>query len=254
MATQVTRRQAWLLALVVREYVDTAQPVASERLVREHELGLSSATIRNELAALEGLGLLTHAHTSAGRQPTASGYRYFVEHLMETSRLAEGEQHTIRHQFHQAGADIERWWRLAAAVMAQASRLAGLVEVLRRADGTVAPRVYQAGLIHMVDVPEFADAIRLKGVLDILEHGLEPEGLLTGLPEDGVHVIIGGEPPLDDVPEVTLVLSRFGAPGTQAGVLGIVGPTRLPYERAVPTVGFVARLMTGILARREVAA
>jgi transcriptional regulator of heat shock response len=225
MATQVTRRQAWLLALVVREYVDTAQPVASERLVREHELGLSSATIRNELAALEGLGLLTHAHTSAGRQPTASGYRYFVEHLMETSRLAEGEP-----------------------------RLAGLVEVLRRADGTVAPRVYQAGLIHMVDVPEFADAIRLKGVLDILEHGLEPEGLLTGLPEDGVHVIIGGEPPLDDVPEVTLVLSRFGAPGTQAGVLGIVGPTRLPYERAVPTVGFVARLMTGILARREVAA
>jgi heat-inducible transcriptional repressor len=56
------------------------------------------------------------------------------------------------------------------------------------------------------------------------------------------------------VPEVTLVLAHFGTPSTHAGVLGIVGPTRLPYERAVPTVGYMARLMTGLLARRAEAA
>lgn len=250
MQTALTERQAYLLALVVREYVDSAQPVASERLVRGYELGVSSATVRHDLSVLERLGYLTHAHTSAGRQPTVAGYRYFVEHLMRAAGLADSEQHTIRHQFHQAGWDAESWLRLAAAVMAQASRLAGLVEVVQRSDQAVSPQVYHAGLIHMVDVPEFSDSGRLKGVLEILEHGLGPDGILGWLPPEGVHVIIGGEPPLDAVPEVTLVLAHFGSPSTHAGVLGIVGPTRLPYERAVPTVGYIARLMTGLLARR----
>jgi heat-inducible transcriptional repressor len=63
-----------------------------------------------------------------------------------------------------------------------------------------------------------------------------------------VHVFIGGEPPLERVPYLTLVLSRFGRDRTPEGVLGVVGPTRIAYERAVPTVGFVAGLMTRLLA------
>ena len=240
------------MALVVREYVDTAQAVASERLVRRHDLGVSSATVRHDLAALEDMGLLTHAHTSAGRQPTVAGYRYFVEHLMRSAGLAEQEQRAIRHRFHQAGWDADRWLRLAAAIMAQTSQLAGLVEVVHRSDRAVEPQVYQAGLIHMVDVPEFADSDRLRGVLEILERGLGAAEIMERMPEeDGVHVIIGGEPPLEDVPEITLVLAHFGSPRTQAGVLGIVGPTRLRYERAVPTVGYMARLMTRLLAVRD---
>jgi heat-inducible transcriptional repressor len=332
-----TDRQARILALVVREYIERAQPVPSERLARQHDLGVSPATVRHELAALEELGLLTHPHTSAGRQPTVAGYRYFVEHLMQSAGLPELRQRTIRHQFHQAGWDPERWMRLAAAVMAQTSGLAGLVaappapqarprrvelldtgrgsvqvvalladgtvrqarwrpglmfdqpsldalasrlnaalaedghlppegptqplepletlglaavrEVVQQAEDVASPRVYHAGLSQILDVPEFAGD-RLKLVVELLEHGQGLAAIVERLPARGVHVIIGGEPPLSAVSDVTLVLAHFGTRAA-GGVLGIVGPNRLPYERAVPTVGFVARLMTRLLAGQE---
>ena len=125
---ELTERQEQVLALVVREYVENAQPVGSETLRR---LGLivSSATIRNELAVLEELGYLMHPHTSAGRVPTEKGYRYFVETLMEDFELPVVDQRMIRHQFHQVTLDIDQWMRLAAAVLAHASHSAAIVTV-----------------------------------------------------------------------------------------------------------------------------
>lgn len=123
----LTERQKKILGLVVREYVETAQPVGSETLVRKSGLRVSSATIRNELATLEELGYLTHPHTSAGRMPTEKGYRYFVETLMEEFELSPVEQRMIRHQFHQVTLDVDQWMRLAAAVLARASRNTALV-------------------------------------------------------------------------------------------------------------------------------
>lgn len=79
---ELTSRQQIILGLVVREYVSTAAPVGSKGLADKFKLGVSSATVRNELSRLEELGYLTHPHTSAGRQPTDKGYRYFVERLM----------------------------------------------------------------------------------------------------------------------------------------------------------------------------
>ena len=123
----LTRRQEKTLALVVKQYVETAVPVGSESL-RKHGLAdVSSATIRNELAELEERGYLSHPHTSAGRVPTEKGYRYFVESLMEEFELPPVEQRMIRHQFHQVTLDVDQWMRLAAAVLAHASHSAALV-------------------------------------------------------------------------------------------------------------------------------
>lgn len=241
----LTDRQAYILSLVVHDYVHLAQPIGSEVLLARHVLGVSAATVRNELARLEAAGLLSHPHTSAGRMPTVCGYRYFVENLMSSAGLSEPEQRTIRHQFHQAGGDSGRWMRLSAAVMAHTSGAAGLVAA--DGDGRWSPRLYHAGLTQILDEPEFADNERLRDVIDILEHGQCLGPITSRLPREGVHVIIGGEPPLEDVPHVTLVLSRFGAM-EHYGVLGVVGPTRLLYDRAVPAVSFVATLMTELLA------
>ena len=122
----LTERQEHLLAFVVQEYVENAQPVGSETL-RRRGLGVSSATIRNELAVLEESGYLTHPHTSAGRIPTEKGYRYFVESLMEEFELPPVEQRMISHQFHQVTLDVDQWMRLSAAVLAHASHSAALV-------------------------------------------------------------------------------------------------------------------------------
>jgi len=117
----LSERQRRILRQIVREYVATGRAVGSKALVEGGDLGVSSATIRNEMAALEELGFLEHLHTSGGRIPTAAGYRYFVAHLMGEVELPSEEQLTILHQFRQVELQLEQWIELAAATLAHAA-------------------------------------------------------------------------------------------------------------------------------------
>ena len=137
---ELTERRQVILGLVVREYIASAVPVSSRAVVEQYGLNISSATVRNEMAYLERHGYLTHPHTSAGRMPTEKGYRYFVQRLMEEAQLPAVEQHTIRHQFHQARLDLERWMKLAAAGLAHTTLGAALV---------TAPQTSQSRFKHL---------------------------------------------------------------------------------------------------------
>ena len=127
----LVERRSRILRLIVEEYVDSAMPVGSETIVRKYRLPVSSATIRGEMARLEEEGYITHPHTSAGRVPSDKGYRYYIESLMEEQDLTQEERETIRHQFHQAGRELEEWVRLAAAVLAQLVRNMAVVTTPR---------------------------------------------------------------------------------------------------------------------------
>ncbi len=89
-------RKAYILATVVYEYVATAEPVGSQTLTQKYNLGVSSATVRNEMAELEASGYLVQPHTSAGRIPSDSGYRTYVDHLMQPETLAAEDRRRIR--------------------------------------------------------------------------------------------------------------------------------------------------------------
>jgi heat-inducible transcriptional repressor len=123
----LTQRRNRLLQIIIDEHVQTAQPVGSAALVDKYHLTVSSATIRNEMAALEEDGLISQPHTSAGRVPTDAGYRYYVEALMREEQIPEELQSTIRHQFHQAARELEEWARLAAAILASRLHNAAVV-------------------------------------------------------------------------------------------------------------------------------
>jgi heat-inducible transcriptional repressor len=125
--SELTERQKFILALVIRDYIETAQPVGSKNLLERYSLEISSATIRNEMVALTDFGYLRQPHTSAGRVPTEEGYRFFVRQLMGHTELPLEIQQTITHQFYQAGHDMDRWMRLAASVLAHQSQGASLV-------------------------------------------------------------------------------------------------------------------------------
>lgn len=131
MFEQLTERQEKILGLVVRNYIESGQPVGSKTLVDQYGLDVSSATVRNELAALDEMGYLVQLHTSAGRIPTEVGYRYFVQKLLGEFRLPMHEQQMIRHQFHQARLDLDQWMRLAAAILARTSLGASFVTAPR---------------------------------------------------------------------------------------------------------------------------
>ncbi|MCA9969359.1 MAG: heat-inducible transcription repressor HrcA [Anaerolineales bacterium] len=129
MTTQspLTDRQQLILSLVVQSHIRTGQPVGSKTLVQDYGLDVSSATVRNELAALSEYGYVVQLHTSAGRIPSEKGYRYFVQRLLGDFRLPYDEQQMIRHQFHQARLDLNQWMQLAAAILARTSHGASLV-------------------------------------------------------------------------------------------------------------------------------
>ncbi len=141
-----SRAQA-ILRAVIEEYVNTATPVSSGALVERYPFGVSSATVRNVLAALEAIGLLTHPHTSAGRVPTDAGYRYYVGTLVEDQPLPPIEQRMIRHQFGQVEFASEHWFRLAASTLAANTGTAGLATPAK-------PKAARVRRIDLVSVQE----------------------------------------------------------------------------------------------------
>jgi len=337
---RLTQRQEAILDFIVREYVDAATPVSSKRTVEGNDLGVSSATVRGEMAYLEGLGYLTHPHTSAGRIPTAMGYQYFVEHLMQEAGLPLSERRMIEHQFHQVDRDIDQWIRLTGAILTSKAGTASLVtaprthrsrfkrlELVRVSEGNVLlslvlqegtmrrrivsleasriPRALQRltdelnsllldlsseevrtkssqlkpaeeavrehvadlmddadlrhdlelhryGFAHILRQPEFAKTERVKKVLGVLEEPGHLESVLAevGLSHTGVQVIIGGEDRWPQMSDFSLVLARYGAAWQTTGVLGVMGPIRMPYSKNVPMVGYMAHLMSGLVEGR----
>ena len=331
---ELTPRQQLVLGLVVRDYVTTAQPVGS-KTISDYGLGVSSATVRNEMGRLEELGYLHQPHTSAGRVPTERGYRYFVERLMRESDLPVDEQRTIRHQFHQVGVDLEQWMRLAASVLAHTSRSAALVtslkteqsrmrhlellsireamallilvleggivrqqmlnleeavsqdtltqvanrlndlcagasvhrirtckvlvgsfeqqildvvaEMMQRIDSQIDLHLYRDGLINILHQPEFLVPESARNVVHLLEDRTLLEDLLTEMLEvGGVQVIIGGEGRWTELSECSLIVSPYGVTGEVQGALGVLGPMRMPYSRAISTVRYVAGLLSDL--------
>jgi len=115
-------RKKRILRAIIDDYIDTAEPVGSRTIARKHELGLSSATIRNEMADLEEMGYLAQPHTSAGRIPSDKGYRLYVDELMKVRELTEEEAESIREAMEVRINELSQLIRQASAVMSRFTR------------------------------------------------------------------------------------------------------------------------------------
>src|SRR5206468_679636 len=200
-------------------------------LVRGYKLDVSPATVRNELAALEDAGLLTHPHTSAGRVPTDLGYRYFIETLMPSPSLRPDEQVTVSHQFQQALQDTAAWLRVAAATKvhaaagaeqgAEADITRALARILDEYDTSLAHEVYVDGFQNILAKPEFAEGDRSRAMLSLFEdHTRLSEILPLDLGDGEVHITIGREHRHESLRDCSLVIGRYGA---SRDVVGFVG-------------------------------
>ncbi|MBV7330891.1 heat-inducible transcriptional repressor HrcA [Chloroflexi bacterium TSY] len=123
---KLTERRQKILGIVVQEYTRTAQPISSKNIAENYQLGVSAATIRNDLATLEKEGLLTHPHTSAGRVPTDAGYRYYVQNLLSEDELPLAERRQIRSAFRTIDQEFDQWLRVSTTVLADVSQGAAL--------------------------------------------------------------------------------------------------------------------------------
>ncbi|KKT02410.1 MAG: Transcriptional regulator of heat shock protein [Parcubacteria group bacterium GW2011_GWA2_43_17] len=226
-------RQEALLSQIIKKHFKSASPVGSKFLEEKSRLGVSSATIRNEMAFLEQEGYVTHPHTSAGRLPTEKGYRYYLDHLIKESFLSPKDQQALqdylslfRHQ------DFELLIRQLAKKMAEVSHNTVVI-------GFAENNVYYTGVANLLSQPEFNDphCIYDMGlVIDHLDNVMEQIFSSVGR----IQVLIGSQNPFGN--QCSVVLGPWHR-AKQQGILGILGPMRMDYEKNLGLVKFFGQII-----------
>lgn len=329
------QRAAELLKLLVERYIREGQPVASRTLARATGVLLSSATIRNVMADLDELGLVSSPHSSAGRVPTTRGYRYFVDTLLSPEPLSDGERTRIRDDLLPSAGE-QQMLQAASGILSSLSHMAGVVTVPRRnlatlrrieflplserrvlailvvnghevqnrvlsvdrdygadelarfanainqhftgqplanlrqailddflatknsvdqtlltavslaaqALGTVPARqdFVLSGGSRLMNFQELSDVQRLRGLFEALDGKRELLQLFDHcLGADGLQIFIGDESGYQVLDECSVVTAPYLIDGQVAGVLGVIGPTRMAYSRIIPLVAETAR-------------
>ncbi len=228
-------RKIQLLQYIVEDYIETAEPVASGQLVAKYNLGVSPATVRNDMSALEYDGYLESPHTSAGRIPTELGYKAYYEFKRASQRctLTASEQKQIE-SAHKQYKDIRSKTKCVARVLAELANGAVII-------GFDKNDVYYTGISHLFAQPEFNRPNSIYGigvVVDRLEERV-PEVFET-IPEQ-VTVRIGSDNPFSDV--CTFIGFTFIRDKCQK-LFGLMGSTRMDYIRNVERISYVRKLLT----------
>lgn len=338
MSKAAYKRRDDVLKIIVSEYIVTASPVASEMILRHHSLGVSPATIRNDMASLEEEGYIKRPYTSSGGVPLDKGYRFYVETLSQNVGLPGDDQKRIRNMLDTSVDEYDQLLKIAATAMAQLVGNAAIITfpkssesrfrhlelvemheymamlvlilsnaVLRRqtlsCDAPVAQEqlnevaarfnrecagqtrvqiaakkknlsplekkvlntvtdimasedtieysnTYLEGVRLMLGQPEFVQRERMLGVLELME----AKGWLKHLidwqvTDDGVKVIIGEENAETSLHDLSIVLSNYGVPEQVRGTVGVIGPKRMDYRKAISAVNYISSLLSELVAR-----
>ena len=338
--TELNSRAQHLLKVLVEQYIRSGQPIASTALAAQSGLSLSSATIRNVMANLERLGLIHAPHTSAGRIPTAQGYRVFVDSLVNVETLDATTLQHVESEIDHASNSTELI-QAASNLVSGLTQYAGIVTVPQRnsigirhiefihlsadqiiavlvfTDGEIqnklltvdkAPNsrqlqeasnylnerltgqsleqvklllvremrevcedvdkamrwavdladqtfqdvqaessgdMFMAGESNLVHCNDLADHDKLSSLFHAFEDKRQLISLLnTAVNADGMQIFIGTESGYHAFDDCSLVTSNYQLDDGSVGVLGVVGPTRMAYERVIPVVDITARLLS----------
>jgi transcriptional regulator of heat shock response len=236
-------RKSVVLRAIVTDYIRTAEPVGSTQVAGRHRLGVSPATIRNDMAALEEMGFLIQPHTSAGRIPTDLGYRFFVDTL-PPSRLTETQRRAIGSAFREPPGDLQEALRLTAHLLSRLTRCGAVTT------GPGSEHVFVGGAANIASEQAFERRETVRRLFEALEEEGPVVQLLRGLASSGdVVVVIGHENPLHAMWEASVVVAPLRAGRQQAGAVAVLGPTRMHYPTAISAARTVAGRASDLIER-----
>ena len=227
-------RRLEILRAIVEEYVQTQEPVGSKAIAENHALGISPATIRNEMAVLEEEGLIKQPHTSAGRIPTDRGYRIFVDKLATVKPLSNAERRAIETFLHGSN-DLDDLVRRSAKLLADITKQVAVVQY--PSFGSSSSKMAISGTAHLA---RSGDSTDLSSILEALEEQVVLLKLLNDA-HSTVQVTIGSEQSVTNLQTTSLVTVEYGAGNSTIGALGVLGPTRMDYSGSISAVSAVAR-------------
>ena len=216
-------RKFHILKAIIENFIISAEPVGSKFLLEKIDMDISPATIRNDMATLEKMGLLYQPYTSAGRMPTTQGFRMYVDDMMNEYLERESAQKVLA---------ID-----AVKKQAMDDSLYYAVSLLSRTCGNVVfatipelGKAYYLGLSNILKTPEFYQSIEAYTVVKILEDKDKLIELLSELPlDEKTRVFIGEENIIEEIQSCSLIVTKFMAPNVGEGVIGILGPKRMNY-------------------------
>src|SRR3989304_3269068 len=238
MADTLSARQIQILKLLIDEYIETAEPVGSEALDKKYNLGVSPATIRNEMATLIKAGFLKQLHTSSGRVPTPKAMKLYVDQLMVEKQMSLAEEVKAKEDVGKGKGDIDKIMEEATHALAKQTGNLAVAAV------DTYDKIWHAGYANIFQNPEFADMLVCESLFsmidevgrinDLMFHRMDPGSILD--------VMFGEELSWPNLGPVSIVSTHFNIYGKK-GALGVVGPTRLSYPRVVPVLKYFGSLI-----------
>lgn len=236
----LTARQTQILKALIDEYIETAEPVGSNQLEKKYNLGISPATIRNEMNLLTKSGFLKQPHTSSGRVPTPGAMKFYVDQLMEEKQMSLADEVKAKEEVWDERNNFDKFMNEMTHSLADRT---GNMAVAVTDDGSI----WQAGHANIFSYPEFEDiqaCSSLFGFFD--EEDRLMDFFFNRFPMDAsFDVLFAEEMGFRDLP-IGIIAAHFKVK-SKNGALGVVGPVRQSYSSLVPTIRYYRNMLEEIM-------
>lgn len=238
----LTNRQTDILRALIKEYTETGMPIGSEMLEKKFKLGVSPATVRNEMVELAKKGYLKKEYFSAGRVPSAKGFRFYIKYLMKEKDMSTGDEVAYKNSIWDERDDTQRLLSHATKVLAQRTGLLALAI-------TDQDDLYYSGVGNLIGMTEFGDINMSRSFFTRLDEMAFWEKVLLKVQavDDDLFFMVGEEDFSDPLYEqCASIFSEFEGTTTK-GIIGILGPKRMGYEVLTPQLKYFSDLIEQII-------
>lgn len=338
---ELDKRKSAILKALIEDYIETAEPVGSRTIAKKCDIGLSSATIRNEMSDLEEMGYLAQPHASAGRIPSNMGYRLYVDNLIRKIKATNKQMEYLKAQMEANLFELNRFLDFAAKTVSETTGLTAITNITDNATGAInhfdmvkitehylmfilvtdrgavrnrqvkiltpvsqssinyikeiineelgglsfeeitpakiehikakfnnnfellgvildfltesmsetgTPQVYMRGKSHTLKAPEFSDTEKIMDFLELVDNREKVNELITSVSKNrGTTVIIGDESPILKNKDLSMVVSSYRAYDGRTGLIGVIGPKRMDYQKVISTLENMSETMENLL-------
>lgn len=231
----IAERQKLILDAIIKEYIDSAQPISSKLLEKKHGFDVCPATIRNDMQRLTELGYLHQPHTSAGRVPTDKAYRFFVDNLLEQGVLEFKDIFDIETILHESTQDTFKLVPNLLKCLAETSSSLAVVHLFNK------DFIWKEGWEELLKEPEFSQKDFIHSFTDFLK-GFENS--IKELETDSdLRIFIGEENPVSKISDFSVISSRCYFPDNEKAMLALLGPKRMDYNKNISLMNSLMKLL-----------
>ena len=232
----LTARQIQILRAIIQDFIETAEAVGSDTIDRKYNIGVSPATIRNEMVQLTKQGYLNKTHSSAGRVPTPIALKLYVNELMKEKELTVADEVDAKEKVWHSKNQLDELLNEMTKVLAVKSKALGLTVMNDK-------RVFSAGYANLLNMPEFYDINVMRQVLCMIEEVKVLQEIFAQSSSDNqVHVIYGPELGNKNLEPIGFIHMSFMVKGCHCQI-GVLGSSRFDYAYIIPMMKYIRSLV-----------